>query len=83
MGKRIENVLDSFNFIKAHTYMKSVNWTWVNGNVPDVVELRECARGLLKQAKKERTTVSTGGFIASYSGKRYSLTFYVDRVWED
>lgn len=83
MGKRIENVLDGFNFVEVVRYMKSVNWTWGGIGVPDVDHARHLARNLLKRAKREKSTISTGGFIASYRGNRYSLVFYIDHNYED
>lgn len=83
MGKRIENVLDGFNFKAVSDYMMATNWTWVGVGVPSAEQAKEHARKLLKRAKVERCTISTGGFIASYRNDRYSLIFYIDHNYED
>lgn len=83
MGKRIENVLDGFNFKAVSDYMMATNWAWAGIGVPSAEQARTFARNLLKRAKKGHCTISTGGFIASYRGERYSLIFYVDHNYED
>lgn len=83
MGKRIERLLDGFNFDGMVQHMYAVGWTWAGIGTPSAEQAREHARRLLKRAKKERCTISTGGFIASYRGGRYSLLFYIDHNYED
>ena len=83
MGKRIEKVIAGFNFEEVTRYMDSVDWAWAGIGVPNVEQAKSLARDLLKRAKKTRSTISTGGFIASYRNDRYSLIFYIDHSYED
>jgi hypothetical protein len=66
----LDNIMDSFDFDQVHKVMVFLNWKWANGKgsleVPEKYELRSEARRLLKMAIEEKTTVSTGGFIAEY-----------------
>jgi hypothetical protein len=66
----LDNIMDNFDFDQVHKVMVFLNWKWANGNgslgVPEKYELRGEARRLLKMAIEEKTTVSTGGFIAEY-----------------
>lgn len=83
MGKRIENVLDGFDFEKVAKYMKFAGWTWGGIGSPNVDQLRAHAKRYLKRAKREHRTISCGGFICSYRNKQYDLIFYVDHNYED
>ena len=86
----LDNIMDSFDFDKVHKVMVFLNWKWANGNggleVPEKYELRSEARRLLKMAIEEKTTVSTGGFIAEYTEKEKSgwmdLKFVVSK-WDE
>ena len=66
----LDNIMDNFDFDQVHKVMVFLNWKWANSNgglgVPEKYELRGEARRLLKMAIEEKTTVSTGGFIAEY-----------------
>lgn len=66
----LDNIMDSFDFDQVHKVMVFLDWKWANGNgnleVPEKYELRSEARRLLKMAIEEKTTVSTGGFLAEY-----------------
>lgn len=83
MGKRIEKVLDGFDFEEVTRYMNSVDWRWAGIGVPNIEQTKSLARDLLKRAKKARSAISTGGFIASYRNDQYSLIFYIDHSYED
>ena len=66
----LDNIMDNFDFDQVHKVMVFLNWKWANSNgslgVPEKYELRSEARRLLKMAIEEKTTVSTGGFLAEY-----------------
>ena len=70
----LDNIMDNFDFDQVHKVMVFLNWKWVNSNgslgVPEKYELRSEARRLLKMAIEEKTTVSTGGFIAEYTDEK-------------
>ena len=72
----LDNIMDNFDFDQVHKVMVFLNWKWANMNgglnVPEKYELRSEARRLLKMAIEEKTTVSTGGFIAEYTEKEES-----------
>jgi len=86
----LDNIMDSFDFDKVHKVMVFLNWKWANGNggleVPEKYELRSEARRLLKMAIEEKTTVSTGGFLAEYiedeEGGWMDLKFVVSK-WDE
>lgn len=67
----LDNIMDSFDFDQVHKVMVFLDWKWANMNggleIPEKYELRSEARRLLKMAVEEKTTASTGGFIAEYS----------------
>ena len=73
-------ILDTFDFEKVHCCMVALDWTWAKTNgVPDVVDLRKCARRLLKDCITKGHG-GTGGFkvaIARADGV-LSLSFVVE-----
>ena len=85
----LDNIMDNFDFDQVHKVMVFLNWKWVNSNgslgVPEKYELRGEARRLLKMAIEEKTTVSTGGFIAEYideKGGWMDLKFVISE-WDE
>lgn len=90
----IPTVMSQFNFEEVHKVMTSLNWTWGNGRVPTVEELRECAEKLLKicvdswiidDCDPHGALVATGGFetrVDVYRGGHPELVllFYVNRT---
>ena len=85
----LDNIMDNFDFDQVHKVMVFLNWKWANSNgslgVPEKYELRGEARRLLKMAIEEKTTVSTGGFLAEYieeDGGWMDLKFVVSE-WDD
>jgi len=60
--EQIDDILDNFDFDKVHKVMVFLNWKY-GGSVPTVSELKENARGLLKEAVKlDLHWYSSGGF---------------------
>jgi hypothetical protein len=47
--KQIDEIIDSFNYAKVHSYMIDTNWTWAGANgVPDIGLMQNTNRGCLK-----------------------------------
>ena len=66
----IGKVMDYFDFGRVHKVMVALDWKWISIDdgmrVPDECEIRMEARRLLTQAVKEKISISTGGFYATY-----------------
>ena len=76
--RMINNVLDSFDFVKVQKAMKAVNWTWATCNgVPSIRALMAKAEDLLWQVlnNDEMQNISTGGLTAELYDDVLSLTF--------
>jgi len=69
----VSKCLANFDFERIHAMMVAVDWKWSLGSrpedykVPTVADLRDCAERLLYAAVRDRGTVGTGGFEASYT----------------
>lgn len=62
-------ILRDFNFVKVEKVMQATEWKWAIGNdlrVPEIDEMKDSCVRLLNEAAREKTTVSSGGFEASY-----------------
>ena len=88
----VSKCLAHFDFERIHTMMVAVDWKWSLGSrpedfkVPTVADLRDCAERLLYAAVRDKGTVGTGGFEASYTvtherGK-LRLMFIAFQNWE-
>jgi len=68
MQKRVDEVLDHFDFEKVHKAMEALDWHWLSSTngVPTIPELRQNARELLWDAV-ENSCAGTGGFTAIYN----------------
>lgn len=80
----LEKVLREFDFEKVHKVMTALDWTYSNGEIPDVDELRKTAEDVLKTAIKIRKTekdikavCSTGGFTGKCSKKGHLTLMFV------
>lgn len=74
----IDSILDNFDFERVHKAMTALNWTWITTKgVPEIPDLRQKARELLKDVSKRKsgTTVGTGGFEASKEDGVLQLEF--------
>ena len=91
MNDEIDYIIGKFNFERVHVAMTAVDWKWAKQSlvptaVPSVAWLKVTARHLLEVAYKERTTSSSGGFLAEYypaidnSDAFLSLKFVLDQV---
>ena len=62
----VDSIMDCFNFERVHEVMVCLNWTWGEGGVPEVYELRKSARDRLLSLYDENISYSeSGGFAAS------------------
>jgi hypothetical protein len=71
MNDEIDYIISKFNFERVHVAMTAVDWKWAKQSlspkeVPSVARLKLTARNLLETAYKEKTTTSSGGFLAKY-----------------
>lgn len=68
--RKINNIMDNFNFDKVHDVMVALDWRWVGANKgaepPSIEQLRTEAKRLLVDAAYEKQTIATGGFRANY-----------------
>jgi hypothetical protein len=65
----IYEVLRSFNFEKVEKTMRALEWKWAVGQelrVPEIDEMKDTCSRLLNAAARDKTTISSGGFEASY-----------------
>lgn len=77
----IDDVMDNFDFERVSDAMHAVKWVWwseVGLVVPTKAELRGEARRLLKDAIDKKSTISTGGFRASYLYETLKLEFVLE-----
>lgn len=82
---QIHRIMNDFDFEKVHKYMVENDHQWYMGSVagmkvPDVEDLRWCARDLLTKAayhKDSTSNVGTGGFMAYKMSWGMSLTFQI------
>jgi hypothetical protein len=78
----IEEILEKFKFELVYDYMCRVGWTYFdNLQTPTIARLKETARSLLTEVRKENGAVlESGGFRAKYlvnecSGPELELEF--------
>lgn len=74
MNKKVETILENFDFERVHKVMVFLNWTWITSKtekgVPSIYELIREAEYLLKESykssmeKQEDSGRATGGFKA-------------------
>jgi hypothetical protein len=82
-NKKIEDILDEFNFEKVHKAMEALDWTWHDSGVPTIAELRRSARRLLNKVAEHDGDIemSGGGFQVQKEYGDIGLFFYIDNVW--
>lgn len=78
--KKVNKILNSFNFSKVHDAMILLNWRWMKdehskGHIPGIKELKETAKDLLVSCLNNNyESISTGGFhVARRRNIRNSL----------
>jgi len=72
---QIEDILDNFDFDKVKKTMDALQWLWYDTiGVPEISDLRKCARRLLTEASEKvmninempaESNMATGGFRAT------------------
>jgi hypothetical protein len=72
MQEQIDYVLDRFDFYKVKKTMDALHWLWYDTiGVPEISDLRQCARRLLTEASEKvmknneipaEFNIATGGF---------------------
>lgn len=85
LESQIHRIMNDFNFEKVHKYMVETDHKWHMGSVsglrvPDIEDLRICARDLLTKAayhNDSTSNVGTGGFMAYKLSWGMSLTFQI------
>lgn len=81
----IDEILDNFNFERVHNVMMHLDWDWASTDgVPNISDLRKCARRLLKEVaySEEYNSVGTGGLEAYKKDRELSLKFVLD-YWDE
>lgn len=78
----IDYILDHFDFEKVHRAMVALDWEWAScDGVPEISDLRRCARRLLREADEGAyRRVAAGGFVAEKSHGFLTLHFEIDSV---
>jgi len=85
----IDEVMNAFDFEKAHKMMAATDWVWGDKGLPTVEMLKECALDLLGDVvgKLDGHSVSTGGLQASrseFQGRKHFILEFIgvrDRGW--
>lgn len=65
-AKNIEEVMEFFDFEKAHSVYEAMGWKWFNGPhipsaVPTLAQIKEAAYEMLQSAIEERHIISSEG----------------------
>jgi len=90
--KKIEDIMNHFDFNKTHQVMEALDWEWVGSNVipPDVEDLRKEVRRLLTDLVEDRiirglqtTCRECGGFRVEINVKEGYLSLsFIATSWE-
>lgn len=97
LQEKIDNIMDCFDFNKVHDIMEHLNWTWATTRceVPDIIDLKHCARKLLNDVVDQYINnrmygddqshvfgKSTGGFKAELYYEILELSFILES-WDE
>lgn len=70
--KKINEIMDNFDFEKVNDVMTKINWTWSNKGVPSIEQLKELALDMLNTAYdgvlKDETTKPHESYHAACGG---------------
>jgi hypothetical protein len=86
----IDHIMDHFDFERVHKAMVALNWKWgcmdsESLQVPEVADLKQCARRLLREAilRPEPDWGSgIGGFhVRKFEGEELKLAFVLEE-WD-
>ena len=86
MKKKIKNIIKYFDFESVNKVMIALDWKWgtYDGEeIPSIETMKTRAKKLLKEAYKEKTIVSTGGFEAECNDDVLGLRFVVGDMYMD
>jgi len=85
LERQVLEVLDSFDFARAHRTMESLDWTWASlGRIPTRGELVAEAGRLLRELEGKPGVLGSGGLRASLKEDgTLSLKFIVCESWSD
>ncbi len=83
--RQVVEVLDSFDFDRAHKIMEYLDWTWASlGRIPTLRELAAEAGRLLRELAGKPGVRGSGGLRASLKEDgTLSLKFVVCESWSD
>jgi hypothetical protein len=84
----IDHIMDNFDFERVHKAMAALDWKWGNFidsesyRIPDLCELRQAARMMLREAvlrPETGYTTTCGGFcVQKIDGEELRLSFVLD-----
>ena len=68
--KRLDDIMDNFDFYRVHNVMKALNWHWISAKakngVPTVQEIKALAADILWElVNSDDERIATGGLEAS------------------
>lgn len=82
--KKIDKLIDNFDFDKIHSVMSLLNWTWFEKGVPTVDEMKKMVLYLFDELLKSPEgvmQVSSGGFCAEkIADDKFGLSFCVAQL---
>jgi hypothetical protein len=83
--RQVLDVLESFDFARAHRTMECLDWTWASlGRIPTRKELSAEAGRLLRELVGKPGVLGSGGLRASLKDDgTLSLKFIVCESWSD
>ncbi|MCX7040681.1 MAG: hypothetical protein NT005_16295, partial [Spirochaetes bacterium] len=83
--RQVVEVLESFDFDRAHRTMENLDWTWASlGRIPSKREITAEAGRLLRELAGKPGVLGSGGLRASLKEDgTLSLKFVVCESWSD
>ena len=74
LDQHIEEVMDWFDFRKAHEIMEHMDWKWHNESVPEIADMRKLVRKYMKELHERwknevevNSYTGSGGFMIFYN----------------
>lgn len=84
--KKIDDIMENFDFYKVHHAMSLLNWVWINsGGVPSIDDIKKNSLRLLNEVVRhdENTIqISSGGLRADKIDGNYLELSFVLEYWE-
>lgn len=78
---QIEEIFHYFDFYKVRCVMLALDWKWAfesNLRIPNVEDMKNMAKRLLKDVSGSEGTMECGGFRAQCRNGELSLSFVVE-----